>query len=287
MDIDTQKLKQLENKVSLLIKNNNITEFNKLLKSDLNPTYLFINQSNSPYNLYKNYQSIFIDICTSGNLDFVKSSIEKSCFSEEDNYLIAMATASGFIKASEMDNLEMVKYLISVDTKYQKIIDKDDGINHTSTIFDQGKKLLIYDVLDESVTQSLYKDTKPNLELIEYLFFSSELKNHPRIKFEDLVQIFITDNLDLFDKLLDKALNEKFDILDLFKKSSLSLHSQKENLIKLAKYIIHDFKVCEYPGVADKISQEPFLNTLYFMEQLDNSLENKNGVVEKIKKLKI
>jgi sulfur relay (sulfurtransferase) DsrF/TusC family protein len=271
MDIDDKKLENLKDKVIELLSYNNIAEFDKLLNNELTPFYLFYDHYHPTHIQYKNYSSIFTKICQVGNFNFVKSALKKSSFNHENNYLRGIATASGFIKACTYNHIEVVKYLVEFDKKYQHIIGEDNGINHRILSKQFGKAVITHDVLESGLTNALY-NFEPNMDLIEYLFLSHELKNHPKTKFEDLITVFMLDKLDLFDKLLVKALNEEFDILDLFKTSSLSLPDEKESLFKLAKHLIHNFKIYNYPEVEEKIAKEPILSQVYLAEQLINNL---------------
>jgi hypothetical protein len=281
--MDEIKYKNLVQTVLLLTSNNNIANFEKMLDSVLTPEVLFVDHWHSAKIDYKDYVSLFTRICRTGKLDFVQTAIEKSSFTDDNNYLIGTATASGFVKACNSGHIEIVKYLVDIDKKHQNIIGPHDGINLKVISDKNGRVELVYDVLESVLTDVLYKNR--NMELVEYLFFSNELINHPTTKYEDLIEIFFSQNLKLFDKALEKALNEELDILQMFGKN-LNFLNRDKALLDLAQHLIHDFKLYNYPGMEEKIFKEPILNKVYLAEQLNNSLKFNENIDLK-KKVKI
>jgi hypothetical protein len=297
MDVDKNKLKYLSDKVDFLLKTDNIAEFDKMLKIELDktfylelpPEYLFVDHYHSTHIDYQRYHSIFTHICTSGKLDFVKSAIEKTYWNNENNYLIGTATASGFLRACESSHLDIVRYLAQTNRKYYDIIGKDDGINHRNPSEELGKIELIHDVLERGLINTLYKkDKKTNMELVEYIFLSDELDNHPTVKFHNLITIFMNDHIDLFDKVFNKSLKEGFDIREIFRESFFDseIPNRQTVLVNLAQYLIHDLKIYEYPGMIEKISKDPILKSTYLTEELNNNLKINEDTKEK-KRLRI
>lgn len=293
MKFNEEKFKSLREKVTWLLQKNDINQFDKLLNEELHPIYLFEDHYHSTQVDYRNYSSLFTQICDSGNLGFVKSAIEKSSLlNDETNYLISTATASGFIRACEGGYLDIVKYLAQVDKKYRDIIGEDYGINLriASNEFG-GRTELIHYVLDCAIINALYKNEnkenlkKPNMELVEYLFLSDELDNHPKIHFHHLITIFMNNDLNLFDKVLPKALNNGVDIHDIFGKSWFDFSNRETVLVDMAKHLIHKAKIYTYPKMEEKIIKEPILNTVYLAEQLNSDLSNNNGQVKNRVKL--
>jgi hypothetical protein len=286
MDVDEKKLKYLQNEVIRLLSCNNIIEFEKLLNNELTPEYLFVDHYHPAQIKYKHYKSIFTYLCKVGNINFVKTAIEKSKFNNEDNYLIGTATASGLINASEYGHMDVVKYLVQTNKKYEHIIGKDDGINLKVMTDRFGKTVLLFDILESSLTNALYNMTSQNMEIVEYLFLSDELDNHPKVSFEDLLSIFLKNNLDLFDKLFAKAMKENFDILELFNSNYFEHPNKDQVLTDLAKHLIHNLEIYNYLGVEEKIAQEPILDKVYLAKQLNNELLDQNNL-STTKKLKI
>jgi hypothetical protein len=285
MKFNEEKFKSLREKVNWLLQKNDIAQFDKLLDEELHPLYLFDDHYHPTHVEYKNYRSIFTEICKSGNLNFVKSSIEKSSLiNEETNYLISVATASGFIKACEYNHIDIVKYLVKIDKKYQHINGEDDGINLRIVSSDYGPPKLVYDVLNSALILSLYQTKNPNMELISYLFLSEELDNHPEIDFENLVKVFLKD-IDLFDTLFIKNLNEDFDIRQIFNTTYVSIPDVDTVLVDVANHLIHNIKIYTYPGMEEKILEEPILNATYLSDQLNKelSVNNHNQVKGRIK----